>query len=320
MHAAVFCLYLLSCSPIYGLVAMAVGASCIAFASAEMQEALGYGNWLKDIIGNDTVYGAMFIVSNIAAVAINIVGVKQCFKEGTLVACLDEDGNEIQKPIESVAVGTLVLAYDETTGEKAYKPVVQLFRNETKQWCTVCVEVDGKKENIISTPGHKYYLPFNTENRELGLKQEHESYYELSEKWVSAYKLKVGDKVLISDGKYGIIKSVKVESLSTSENTYNLEVADFHTYYVGTNPVCVHNSKCNGYDNHVIDKKDDLRIDLERGGSGKVNMHLHVGKTEKYMFDGQDSFIGAGKLNKTNFVKNGIKKGIKTAERLGWRL
>ena len=260
------------------------------------------------------------MVSNIAAVAVNIVGVKQCFKEGTLVACLDEDGNEIQKPIESIAVGTLVLAYDEATGEKAYKPVVQLFHNETKQWCTVCVEVDGKKENIISTPGHKYYLPFNTENREIGLKQEHESYYELSEKWVSAYKLKVGDKVLISDGKYGIIKSVKIENLSTSENTYNLEVADFHTYYVGTNPVCVHNDKCNGYDNHVIDKKDDLRIDLERGGSGKVNMHLHVGKTEKYMFDGQDSFIGAGKLNKTNFVKNGIKKGIKTAERLGWGL
>ena len=223
---------------------MAAGVSCVAFATAEMQEALGYGNWLKDIINNDTVYGAMFIVSNIAAVAVNMVGVKQCFKEGTLVACLDEDGNETQLPIEKIAVGTLVLAYDEATGEKEYKPVVQLFRNTTKQWCTVCVEVDGKKENIISTLGHKYYLPFNAENREIGLKQEHESYYELSEKWVSAYKLKVGDKVLISDGKYGIIKSVKLENLSTSENTYNLEVADFHTYYVGANPVCVHNSNC----------------------------------------------------------------------------
>ena len=202
------------------------------------------------------------MVSNIAAVAVNVVGVKQCFKEGTLVACLDEDGNEVQKPIETIAVGTLVLAYDETTGEKAYKPVVQLFRNTTKEWCTVCVEVDGKEENIVSTPGHKYYLPFNTENREIGLKQEHESYYELSEKWVSAYKLKVGDKVLISDGKYGIIKSVKVENLSTSENTYNLEVAGFHTYYVGTNPVCVHNSKCGGdfkkYSSEEIAKRGDI--------------------------------------------------------------
>ena len=135
-----------------------------------------------------------------------------------------------------------------------------------------------------------------------------------------AVSLKRADKVLLSDGEYGIIQSVKVEELSSPETTYNLEVEDFHTYYVGERSVCVHNVGCNGYDNHVIDKKDNLRIDLERGGSGEINMHLHVGKTNKYMFDGQDSFIGAGKRNKTNFVKNGIKKGIKTAKRLGWRL
>lgn len=184
------------------------------------------------------------IATTIAAIAINIVGVKQCFKEGTLVACLDENGEEIQKPIESIAVGTLVLAYDELTGEKAYKPVAQLFKNETKRWCTVTVEVDGQEEQIVSTPGHKYYLPYNTENREIGLKQEHESYAVLSEKWVSAYKLKVGDKVLLSDGKYGIIISVEVEELAVPETTYNFEVEDYHTYYVGENSVCVHNSNC----------------------------------------------------------------------------
>ena len=36
----------------------------------------------------------------------------------------------------SSSTGTLVLAYDEETGEKAYKPVVQLFKNETKRWCS----------------------------------------------------------------------------------------------------------------------------------------------------------------------------------------
>ena len=150
--------------------------------------------------------------------------------------------------------------------------------------------------------------------------QKSANYIALSEKWVSACKLKAGDKVLLSDGKYGIIVSVKIEELETPEATYNFEVADFHTYFVGENPVCVHNNKCGGYDNHVVDKKDNLRIDLERGGSGEANMHLHVGKTNKYMFNGQDSFIGAGKLNKTSFVKNGIEKGIEIAKRLGWRL
>ena len=190
---------------------------------------------------SDEVYNGVMIAANIAAIAINIVGVKQCFKEGTLVACLDENGKEIQKPIESIAVGMLVLAYDEITGEKAYKPVAQIFKNETKQWCTVCVDVDGQEERIISTPGHKYYLPYNTENREIGLKQEHESYAVLSEKWVSAYKLKVGDKVLLSDGKYAIIKSVEVEELAVPETTYNFEVEDFHTYYVSESNVLVHN-------------------------------------------------------------------------------
>ena len=150
---------------------------------------------------SDEVYKGVMIAVNVAAIANNIVGVKQCFKEGTLVAYLNETGEEVRKPIENIAVGTQVLAYDEATGEKAYKPVVQVFKNETKRWCTVTVEVDGQEEQIVSTPGHKYYLPNNTESREIGLQQEHESYIALSEKWVSACKLKAGDKVLLSDGK-----------------------------------------------------------------------------------------------------------------------
>ena len=66
-------------------------------------------------------------------------------------------------------------------------------------------------------------------------------YITLSEKWVSACKLKAGDKVLLSDGKYGIIVSVKIEELESPETTYNFEVADFHTYYIGKNEVLVHN-------------------------------------------------------------------------------
>lgn len=100
----------LSCNPVYGIIAMAVGAACVAFATAEAQESLGYGNWLKDTVGmSDEAYKGMMVAVNVAAIAINIVGVKQCFKEGTLVACLNENGEEVRNPIETVAVGTLVL-------------------------------------------------------------------------------------------------------------------------------------------------------------------------------------------------------------------
>ena len=109
--------------------------------------------------------------------------VNQCFIAGTLVACLDEEGNEITKPIEDIKVGDKVLAYDEKTGENTYKPVLHLFRNKSEEWRGVTVN----GEEIISTPGHKYYLP-NTKA------------------WVSAEELEVGINVLLSNGEYGIIE------------------------------------------------------------------------------------------------------------------
>mgnify|MGYP007002650863 CR=1 FL=1 len=51
----------LACAPIYGIVAMAIGAACVAFATAEAQEALGYGNWLKNSVGmSDEAYKRAF--------------------------------------------------------------------------------------------------------------------------------------------------------------------------------------------------------------------------------------------------------------------
>ena len=164
-----------------------------------------------------------------------------CFKEGTQV--LTEEG---YKNIEDVKVGDKVLAYDEETGEQAYKPVKQLFRNTTEKWCTVSVLVGDVITEIVSTPSHKYYLSENTLNREVGEKQEHASYIGLSEKWVSAHNLRKGDKVLLSDGSYGIVETVKIEELANPETTYNFEVADFHTYFVGEQSVCVHNVGCGG--------------------------------------------------------------------------
>ena len=184
--------------------------------------------------------------------------VNQCFKEGTLV-----ETKEGLKPIEEIEVGDKVLAYDEQTGEQAYKPVVQLFRNTTKEWQYVYIK--GEAEPIISTPGHKYYLPENHTLREDGRPLEHVSYAELSEKWVSAKCLKKGDKVLLSNGRYGIIEKSFGVQLSLPETTYNFEVADFHTYYVGELGVLVHNANCGGdfkkYTPDEIAKRGDITVE-----------------------------------------------------------
>ena len=58
----------------------------------------------------------------------NFIRHSQCFKEGTFV-----ETEEGLKPIEDIKVGDKVLAYDEETGEQAYKSVVRLFRNGIKR-------------------------------------------------------------------------------------------------------------------------------------------------------------------------------------------
>ena len=135
------------------------------------------------------------------------------------MSCLNERGEEVRMPIENIAVGTLVLAYDEATGEQAYKSVVRLFRNKTKEWYHIFA--DG--EEIVCTGGHPFYV--------------------VGKGFIEARKLKVSEKLLLSSGKEVIIEKVEVETLTEAETTYNFEVADFHTYYVSDSKVLVHN-KC----------------------------------------------------------------------------
>ena len=162
-----------------------------------------------------------------------------CFIAGTKV--LTDSG---QKNIEDIEVGDQVLAYDEETGVTAYKPVLHLFRNTTKEWCTVSIRgAEGELYEITSTPGHKYFVPGNRVRKD-SRAPEHASYAGLSEKWVSACDLKHGDKVLLSDGTLCEVEGVTLKQLETPETTYNLEVADFHTYYVSDACVLVHNLNC----------------------------------------------------------------------------
>lgn len=53
--------------------------------------------------------------------------------------------------------------------------------------------------------------------------------------------MQISDKLLLSDGTYAIIEAIEVESLESPETTYNLEVEDFHAYYVSNSNVLVHN-------------------------------------------------------------------------------
>ena len=186
-------------------------------------------NWAQELAISMALAMVTFGVSQ-AAQAIKTAGANKklansttvcdpkCFIAGTLVVCLNENGEECHKPIEEIEVGDMVWAYDEETGESDWKPVVRLFRNNTKEWYHIFV--DG--EELVCTGGHPFYV--------------------VGKGFIEARKLKVSEKLLLSCGKEVIIEKVKVEQLAEAETTYNFEVEDFHTYYVSEKAVLVHNT------------------------------------------------------------------------------
>ena len=55
-----------------------------------------------------------------------------------------------------------------------------------------------------------------------------------------ACQLRAGDILVLVNGEYVIVEQVQHEILEAPVATYNFEVQDFHTYYVGESAVLVH--------------------------------------------------------------------------------
>ncbi|HBL85010.1 MAG TPA: hypothetical protein DDZ99_08975, partial [Clostridiales bacterium] len=148
--------------------------------------------------------------------------IDQCFVAGTLAST--EDGN---KPIEEIKAGDLVWSENPETGEKALKRVVQTFINETD----VLVHVFIGEQEIITTEEHPFWVE--------------------GKGWVGAAELKIGDIVRTNNDQTLFVCKLYIEKLSTPVKTYNFEVEDFHTYYVGDDSILVHN-RCNNADQDAV--------------------------------------------------------------------
>ena len=176
-----------------------------------------------------------------------------CFIAGTLI--LTSLGN---KKIEDIEVGDEVWAFNEETGDKTLKKVTQLFRKKKKKWVHLLFEfLDGTTEEIVCTEGHPFYV------NNLG--------------WIKSIDLLENDLVLLYNNCTASLIAKEIEELEVEETTYNFEVSDYHTYYVGENSFLVHN-KCIfeelGIENYnqvgskytpdeLINKLDDLGFSKE---------------------------------------------------------
>ena len=134
-----------------------------------------------------------------------------CFPAGTPVAVADGF-----KPIEDVEVGDLVWSWHEETGNLALKPVTQTMRRDSD----ALVELQIGADTLRATP---------------------EQFW-ANGAWKVAGELETGDALLRSDGQTMPVRAV---AHHTDEPTpvYNLEVADWHTYFAGPWHLLAHN-KC----------------------------------------------------------------------------
>lgn len=161
-----------------------------------------------------------------------------CFTAGTRV--LTEEG---YKNIEDIQPGDYVYSTDEATGESGYKEVLEVFRKETEVITHVYYEdAEGEIKEIETTLNHLFWN---------------------EGEWKAAGTLRAGDLLTLSDGSTVTVTGVTYEDRHTT--VYNMEVADYHTYYVGEDSVWVHNTpgcgtvpgnSTNGSGRNTVNPKD----------------------------------------------------------------
>ena len=217
-----------------------------------------------------------------------------CFVEGTMV--LTAEG---LVAIECIAVGDMVIATDLETGETAEKEVKNTFVNETEELAHVFVD----NEEIVCTPGHKFYAP------ERG--------------WTSAIKLRAGDKLQLVNGEYVTVEKVQHELLEEPVKIYNFEVEDFHTYYVGTDlQVLVHNNRKCGNSETVTPMEQgriDERTQIEADGRTHNNTVFRpteeqVNSIEFHEIVGEAEYTAGGKIKGTIVDMHGEPNGKPNVE------
>lgn len=141
-----------------------------------------------------------------------------CFVAGTEV--LTPNGYQ---DIVSLQVGDLVWAKDVDSGVSGWKAITHTWVVEDKAIYRVTIETEnGKQQTIDATESHPFYVA--------------------GKGWVDTVDLVEGDQ--FEDDKQRALRVVSIDNLNKKDTAYNFTVADYHTYYVTTQNVLVHN--CGG--------------------------------------------------------------------------
>ncbi|WP_428306781.1 polymorphic toxin-type HINT domain-containing protein [Lacipirellula sp.] len=135
----------------------------------------------------------------------------ECFAPGTLV--WRQSG---PTPIEQVRVGDMVLAQHPSTGELAYRPVLETTVGPLAR----VMKLKLPNEEFISTLGHRFWVDGSG--------------------WAMAKELQLPASLHTLQG------TAKIEELALDGELecHNLVVDDFHTFVVGKSQLVVHDKTC----------------------------------------------------------------------------
>lgn len=143
--------------------------------------------------------------------------------------------------IEQIEVGDSVWAYNFETNQTELKKVLNIWVKETDEILHVSTS-DG--ETIDTTTNHPFYVE--------------------DEGWVAASDLEIGDKLVTADGNEVEVTDVEIEKLSEPVLVYNLEIEDYHTYFVGEYGTLVHNMCENQIDRYAnFNRKSEVGDGIE---------------------------------------------------------
>ena len=201
----------------------------------------------------------------------------QCFTGDTLVST--EDGD---RRIDEIESGDKVWSYNTETGEKELKEVKDVSVTETD--ILVKITTTDDKE-IETTMFHPFYVTEAEDEKASGM-------------WVAASNLVGGDELLMEDGQRVYVKEVKIEKLAEKIKVYNLEVDEWHTYFVAGG-VLVHN-RCG----NTSGSDSGLNSEATFASDEKLLSHFEKhGGEFKGSFDSADEYLKGAQ----DVMRNGYK-------------
>jgi hypothetical protein len=173
-------------------------------------------------------------------------------------------------PIGVVKAENPVSARNEFTGEEGFKPVVHLFRNPADRLVHLSYRRDPGCARRGATGSKGGDADEGDDPATITGTNEHPFWSLTRNAWVEMAALKPGERLLLADGE-ATVTAIRIEHLETPVTVYNFEVADWHTYQVGSQEagwVFVHN-RCHG--NSLRARRHQHRYEIVEISTGKVS-------------------------------------------------